>query len=98
MSAAALLELVTTVTGVHVAEVGIGPEPGFRAADRTLCLLFAAYEPVSGATQNNAMPLNKRTAPRVTRAVIGCEEFFFMAKDWLSKQDHLFPAFAGNYH
>ena len=45
---------------------------------RRLRLAFAAYEPVSGATQSNAMLVKKRSEPTVTRAVTEKEEIVFI--------------------
>jgi hypothetical protein len=38
----------------------------------------AAFEPVNGVRQSKLMPLINRTAPKVTRAVFGAEEFLFI--------------------
>ena len=58
---------------------GLIPETGFgRTEVWMLRLAFAPYELVSGATQSKAIPLSKRAAPRVTRAVIEAEEVFFI--------------------
>jgi hypothetical protein len=45
---------------------------------RTSRLAFAAYEPLTGKTQNKAMPVSERTAPSVTRAVSEAEDFLFI--------------------
>ena len=65
---------------------GVGPvfgvagtelDAGFGATEvRRLRLLFAPYDPVIGMTQSKQMPVNKRTAPNVARAVIEAEEVF----------------------
>jgi len=67
---------------------GVGPVFG-KAASLTADALsrtgvctsffaFAPYDPVIGRTHSKPMPVNKRTAPRATRAVTEAEGFRFI--------------------